>query len=347
MDSLDSTLAKKWQQVTGNHMQAEIIQIVGASLVDSCMVNVTLLSQASRRVPSDNASRSLQTGLVELSFNSIISLHSDVTEHDANGLIRDSFISAQRKATYVDSLKESDTFFENVALESVTTGPIVSVQAPQNDNTGPTIGFIAGMAIAGATIFALNAFFLMRWRQKKRTSQRASQSLSQQSEAKSPCDRGPLPVEDDDDSYYVFTRRDSSVRLPPHSDEEERENASTQSSITIGSTYPSLFDFGSIHSDDTSTRVTEFEVIVPAGPLGIVLETDSKGVPVVRQIQSSSPLEEEIQVGDRLIIVNGTDVTMLGGAGVSRLIRAEKNKPMRKFVFARPEGIKMSHSDLG
>jgi hypothetical protein len=345
LDPLDSTLAKKWQQVTGNHLQVEIIQMLGANLVDSCKVNVTLISQASRRVLTDNALRNLQAETIELSFNSIISIQSNVTEHDANGYIRDSFKSERQNDSFVDSLKESDAFFENVTLDSVTTGPSISrgVQAPQNDDTGPSIGFISGMAAAGAAIIVLNALLLMKWRQKKRS----SQPLSQQPErARSPTGSGPLPLEDDD-SFYVIARKDSSARRSHRLDEEEREDASTSSSITNDSNYPmvydpmssssSLFDLGSIQSDETSTRVTEFEVIVPAGPLGIVLETDSKGVSVVQQIKSSSPLEEEVQVGDRLIIVDGMDVTMLGAAGVSHLIRAKKDKPMRKFVFSRPE----------
>lgn len=252
LDPLDSSMVKKWQQVTENHLQVEIVQTLGTTLEDYCEVNVTLISQASRRVLGDNAFRSLQREMIELSFNSTISIQSDLREHDAKSLIRDSFKSAQQKAMYVDSLKESDAFFENAALESITTSQ--GVQAAQIDNTGPSIGFIAGMAAAGAAIFAVNIFFLMKWRQKKRTSQRPSQALAQQERAKSPIDHGPLPLEDDN-SFYVVTGRDSSVRPSPCSDEEESEYASAPSSITIGSNFPSLFDFRSIHSDESFPNV--------------------------------------------------------------------------------------------
>lgn len=348
MESLNSTLAKKWQKVTGFHLQTEIIQMLGANLGDSVKVDVSLIVQASRRALGVNTLRSLQTR-TELTFDSIISIQSEAQEHNANGFIVGSFATEEQKASYAASLMASDDFFRNVTLESVTSGPSISqvVDGSQNADTGPSIGFIAGMAAVGAAIIGLNALFVMKRWQKKRESLDL-QTVSQVEGAESSIcsdSRGPLLIEDDD-SFYIIARSDS-VRRPDPRDEES-EYASTSSSITVDYDYStehnprqsaSLSDLQS-HQSETSTRLKEFEVVVPAGNLGLVLGTNNKGVPFVQTIKSYSPLDEEVQAGDQLIIIDGVDVTMLGAAGASRLIRAKIDKPVRRFVFARPVGNK-------
>jgi uncharacterized protein YbjQ (UPF0145 family) len=347
MESLDSTLTKKWQQVTGNHLQVEIIQMLGDNVGDSVKVNVSLTSQTSRRALGRNALRSLQTQTTELTFDSIISIQSEVQEYNADHYIVDSFATEKQKASYVASLTKSDDFFENATLESVTSGPTLSqlVESPQNDHTVTSIGFIAGMAAAGVAIIGLFALFQMRQLQKKRKSQdlQTESHLEGADSSIGSDSRGPLILEDDD-SFYVITQRDSVRRPDPRV--EESVYGSTSSSITVDFYFDditehnpstSVLDLQS-HQSETSTR--EFEVVVPAGNLGLVLGTNDKGTPFVQEIKSSSPLYEEVQVGDQLIIVDGMDVTMLGTASLSILVRAKMDKSVRRFVFARPEGNK-------
>lgn len=70
---------------------------------------------------------------------------------------------------------------------------------------------------------------------------------------------------------------------------------------------------------------------VPAGPLVVLRwKSTARESQLYGKLRSSlSRGEEEVQVGDGLIIMNGMDVTMLAA-----VIQTEKEKPMRKFVFA-------------
>eukprot|EP00548_Thalassiothrix_antarctica_P001183 CAMPEP_0194139104 /NCGR_PEP_ID=MMETSP0152-20130528/8843_1 /TAXON_ID=1049557 /ORGANISM="Thalassiothrix antarctica, Strain L6-D1" /LENGTH=797 /DNA_ID=CAMNT_0038836853 /DNA_START=119 /DNA_END=2513 /DNA_ORIENTATION=+ len=82
---------------------------------------------------------------------------------------------------------------------------------------------------------------------------------------------------------------------------------------------------GSIFSDDASferqfTEIEErFEVVAPAGKLGMVIDTPSGGMPVVHAIKDTSILADRVMVGDRLISVDDEDTTGFTAMQVSRL----------------------------
>jgi len=79
-----------------------------------------------------------------------------------------------------------------------------------------------------------------------------------------------------------------------------------------------------------------FEVRAPPGILGLVLETTEDGVPVVNNIKPSSVLRNEVQVGDRLVSVDGIDVILMLATDVSQIIASKQNKAERLFIFSRP-----------
>lgn len=78
-------------------------------------------------------------------------------------------------------------------------------------------------------------------------------------------------------------------------------------------------------------------VSAPAGTLGLILESSEDGVPVVSGIRSNSVLAGDIKLGDRLLSVDGQDVTVLLTSEVSKLIASKKHQPIRRMVFVRPQ----------
>ena len=80
----------------------------------------------------------------------------------------------------------------------------------------------------------------------------------------------------------------------------------------------------------------QVEVLAPSGVLGLVLETNEDGIPVVNNVKGSSVLAGQVAVGDRLLSVDGEDVTVMLASDVSKLIAVKKHKPERRLVFARP-----------
>jgi hypothetical protein len=80
----------------------------------------------------------------------------------------------------------------------------------------------------------------------------------------------------------------------------------------------------------------QFEVLAPAGVLGLILETNEDGVPTINNIKPASVLADQVEIGDRLLSVDGIDVSIMLASDVSRLIAFKKEAPVRKFIFARP-----------
>lgn len=78
-----------------------------------------------------------------------------------------------------------------------------------------------------------------------------------------------------------------------------------------------------------------FDVVAPAGKLGMVIDTPNGGVPVVHAIKETSVLADQVRVGDRLMSVDGEDTTGMTAMQVSKLISLKSEKPARVLVFAR------------
>lgn len=78
-----------------------------------------------------------------------------------------------------------------------------------------------------------------------------------------------------------------------------------------------------------------FDVVAPAGKLGMVIDTPNGGIPVVHAIKDTSVLIDDVRVGDRLLSVDGEDCTGMTAMQVSKLISLKSNKPARVLVFAR------------
>ena len=91
-----------------------------------------------------------------------------------------------------------------------------------------------------------------------------------------------------------------------------------------------------LFSKDDTTLVNEFQVDVPAGKVGLVLETSYAGDPVVHEVKASSPMAGQVQVGDRLLSVDGQDVSNVMATTVSRIIASKQYNPVRRFKFGRP-----------
>jgi C-terminal processing protease CtpA/Prc len=60
------------------------------------------------------------------------------------------------------------------------------------------------------------------------------------------------------------------------------------------------------------------------------------GVPTIHNIKPASALAEQVQIGDRLLSVDGIDVSIMLASDVSRLIASRKEALVRKFIFVRP-----------
>jgi hypothetical protein len=77
------------------------------------------------------------------------------------------------------------------------------------------------------------------------------------------------------------------------------------------------------------------EIVAPAGKLGVVIDTPNDGTPVVHAVKDSSPIVNEIRVGDKLVAVDDEDVRRWSAIEVSKLISRKSVKPYRKLGIIR------------
>lgn len=146
---------------------------------------------------------------------------------------------------------------------------------------------------------------------------------------------------DDEDDVSLLT---SSAFTASTGDFDYESAYQATASVVTGSlaqsefTSQSGFVQNTVSSNLTGKKIplTKFQVQAPAGKLGLVLDTCEDGTPVVDEIGSSSPLAGQVQVGDRLLSLDGQDVTTMIATTVARLIASKKNNRLRQFTFARP-----------
>lgn len=97
----------------------------------------------------------------------------------------------------------------------------------------------------------------------------------------------------------------------------------------------SLFADDSSFEQQFAELEDRFDVVAPAGKLGMVIDTPNGGVPVVHAIKDTSVLADRVRVGDRLVSVDGEDCTTMTAMQVSKLISLKSEKPARVLMFVR------------
>lgn len=134
------------------------------------------------------------------------------------------------------------------------------------------------------------------------------------------------------------------------SEDDGRSRMNSEDNLTrdsSGKTSQSKLGFSqmgeSIFSDDASfeeqysepDEQVPFEITVPAGKLGMVIDTPNGGFPIVHAIKDTSILSEKVRVGDRLVSVDGQDCTTMTAVQVSKLISLKSDQDSRILVFVR------------
>jgi hypothetical protein len=105
---------------------------------------------------------------------------------------------------------------------------------------------------------------------------------------------------------------------------------------------PAEDSFDQQFDSQVDTEEQHYEVNAPAGKLGMVIDTPSGGAPVIHAIKStSSMIDKGVQVGDRLVAIDGVDTTGLTAMQVSKLISQKAANPSRilEFVRTKPTGV--------
>lgn len=146
----------------------------------------------------------------------------------------------------------------------------------------------------------------------------------------------------DDYDYARQYRRQQAGQAPADRSRmlsEEFTKSSSLGSAAMSSKNGRVGD--SLFADDASFEQQfaeaeeRYDVVAPAGKLGMVIDTPNGGMPVVHAIKDTSVLADRVRVGDRLLSVDDEDCTAMTAMQVSKLISLKSEMPQRVLVFAR------------
>mmetsp|Transcript_4035 Transcript_4035/g.8245 ORF Transcript_4035/g.8245 Transcript_4035/m.8245 type:complete len:239 (+) Transcript_4035:69-785(+) len=148
----------------------------------------------------------------------------------------------------------------------------------------------------------------------------------------------------DDEDQDISTLGDPVLgTMNVHHNEPDEQTASVENDYDYHKQYMKSQGIASLDSNDRISSDASldihmgherFEVTAPPGKLGMVIDTPSGGVPVVHAIKEDSVMRARVRVGDRLISVDGDDVSFMTAMQVSQLI-ALKSDQSRLLVFVR------------
>jgi hypothetical protein len=127
---------------------------------------------------------------------------------------------------------------------------------------------------------------------------------------------------------------DSRSRLHSTDSGPTSANTSAFTKLGAGPMGQSVFSDDASFEQQFSEPDEKFEIDVPPGKLGMVIDTPHGGIPVVHAIKSESILADRVRVGDRLVAVDGEDVTAMTAVQVSKLISLKADQ-QRLLTFVR------------
>lgn len=77
------------------------------------------------------------------------------------------------------------------------------------------------------------------------------------------------------------------------------------------------------------------DVFAPPGKLGVVIDTPDDNAPVVHAVKDTSPIVDQVRVGDKLVAVDDEDVRAMTAIKVSKLISKKSTQETRKLTIIR------------
>jgi len=302
-----------------------------------------------------NATQRTLPGLLEFTFDVLIEIRSPVQTHELERYIKGPFDTQAEQNSFVGFLRLSPC----PEFQSVNA---VSVELPrdttQNESRRANIGLISGLVVASFASIMIGAIFIIGRARRRPRDRGAHSNLS------------PLANELTGDNDYMSEIGVNTVQnvsslgdpIPMGLPNNGLVDASTLDSKSIDYDYQVAYEGGgpgaSEHSvsqagssgggttpatllaDDETLDAQyvaeeQYEVLAPAGVLGLILETNMDGVPCINNVKPSSILIDQVQVGDKLLSVDDQDVTVMLASGVSKLIASKKDQPVRRLVFLR------------
>jgi len=293
----------------------------------------------------------------------------ELDQDEVDALVLSAWDTEEDRLVYVEALKLQSNAFEGVEEVLVEADDPPNPNPDPIEPEGLNIAVIVGAGIGGGALLILLAFMILRRKESSSKLQRtisptkstgptvavsAEIHIHPEDDVSTLGDPMGLPggmllggLDRDEqtasigDADYDY-RQDyghgqnpgSSLSLSTRERDRLASDGNSTTLSKLGRMADTLFSDESSFEQLFSAGEERYDVVAPAGKLGMVIDTPNGGLPVVHAIKDTSVLANSVRVGDRLLSVDGEDCTAMSAMQVSKLISLKSEKPARVLVFA-------------
>ncbi len=349
----DSHCTVLWEDAIRVRIQAEVAAVI--PMYETIDVNMF------------DISRSSNFSYISLTFDAVVEIRSAVPNVDANRFIKGPFDSQSEKDTFIQYLASTPCpEFDNIAtMEIIIPNEVNATQDGDSSNDDEQfLGlFIAVGAGCGAILLGASLIAFVRMKQRRKIVEADHASVTPGNIKEHPIASTPSYIDRSNGGTDISTLGDPIVPGSFMKDNDIEASTVCSDKYDYKRAYLDLVSMTesntvepyqqvSTETDDlhsvndivstTGERIsdnliteTEYSVSAPPGLLGLILESSIvDGRSIVNSVKPFSALADQVMVGDRLVLVDNEDVSILTASKVSQLI-ASKQKETRILTFKR------------
>ncbi len=300
-------------------------------------VKVTFTSQQSNCGGRRNT-RGLQANSVEVTYEQALAYSTSDSSFTLDEALELPLSTQPQQDEYVAALKELDGYSDLTSVTPISVPPTPTIAPVPNPESGGGVPQWAIIIIIVIGVLALVVLFLIVLRKRRAT--RNAEGYVQ------------------DEPTYEQSGLGSSSGIPGLGDETVEtmdydyakayggmgDASLSEAGGTMGSRAAPQAE-GTIFSDDPTFNEhydggaeEVVDVYAPAGKLGVVIDTPNDDAPVVHAVKDTSPIADQVRVGDKLVAVDDEDVRAMTAIKVSKLISKKSTQESRKLTIIRHVG---------
>jgi Malectin domain len=358
--SLDSNCTQLWKKSIQERIQSEVASVI--QRYETLSVDL------------QNVTRASNISALSITFDVNIMIRSGLRDLDASRYIKGPFDSQNETNAYIQYLESTGCpeFVNITTVEIIVVVENTMDDGPSDSEDMMYIGLIVGVAAAGCAMLVV-AFTIIciRMRNRRRVQEvehvaDASVTVKDKGMTSTPSeidqangdtedistlgDPFPSGTHDKNDVdmatvgstslEYDYNRAFADVESVSESYTcESTAGDSYRQSVANPDDLLSINDIMSATGDMNVGAIfppeIEYNIMAPPGMLGLILETSTAdGRPMVNNIRPSSVLADTVMVGDRLVSVDGEDVSAMTASNVSQII-ASRQAMARVLIFKR------------
>ncbi|KAI2504760.1 hypothetical protein MHU86_9696 [Fragilaria crotonensis] len=335
-EELDGGSEITFQTETARHIRNDFLPDLEDLTVGTNIKEEEVLLPSStrgRRLQATTTTVTVTT--LKIVFDTAVAFRSPTDNLDVAALIGLAFDTADDREAYIRRLQSvgGQPFTSITSISIEINGVPQNVKQEQTqvaDSGGVGLPVIIGASVGGAALVAIAIFAFLRRRKPKANYDDNFTFASSKKDLGHEHVNTNIIVEPQDDISTLGDPMPGVLML--QQDEKSQDSLLQSHSSTNGNTD----DDGLSVEESLALDEKRFEVTAPAGKLGMVIDTPNGGAPVVHAIKNTSSLADTgIQVGDRLVAIDGIDTTCLTAMQVSKLISQKANNPSRVLEFVR------------